>query len=271
MLASLANRKCPDCGNPLQRIIYGMVDSAVAADPSVIIGGCDINGTEPYLGCRHCGFQGFPGGRTYKTFHTKPGYKPGTENSPNPEVITREFNLLTASLEQLWAWSDGLFEARLELMHRGLSKEELEEAYRINEHWDFMPLEPVEKILCYYSRPEERVLGVGIFFADQKMQAALHLSPNSSKWRALASPGEFVDTLRKHKSEGLETWEFVSDNLDSGDAYWEGESSLGSEFLTECVERGWKVDPGLFIHELAQLNRPILWPHWLDYSKIGQL
>lgn len=266
----LSGRKCPQCGNKLLRIVYGMVDPSVLDDPDTIVGGCDINGIEPWLGCSQCDFRGFPGGRTYKTFHTKPGYKPGTENSENPEVIQREFDLLRATNEQLWGWSDGLFEARLELLHRGISEQEIFDAYLENELWQFMPFKPFEIALVYYSRPRGKVLGIGLFYAHERFQAANHLGGNKTTWASLHSPKLFLDTLLPHKSEGLETWELDLRDLDTSDAYWESETDCGSAFIRACLEKDWSVDPADFSELVGQFERPILWPHWLEYGLMGQ-
>ena len=266
----LSGRKCPNCGNELVPIVYGMVDPSARNDPKTIIGGCEIDGNEPWLGCTWCDFRGYPGGRTYKTFHTKPGYKPGTENSNNPEIIQREFDLLSARDEELWGWSDGLFEARLELLHRGVSEQEILNAYFENEHWQFMPFKPYEMALVYYSRPRKMVLGIGLFYAHERFQAAHHLTPEDTSWVAL-SPQIFIKRLVAHKSEGLETWELNLENLDTSDAYWEGESDFGSEFVAACLAKNWSVDPADFGGALGQWERPILWPYWLEYGSVGQI
>jgi len=267
----LENRSCPKCGNKLKAIMYGMVDSETADNPDVILGGCAVDGNEPFLGCSDCGFEGFPGGRTYRTFHTKPGYKPGTENSKSPEIITREFDLVSASTEELWGWSDGLFEARLELLHRGVSNQQIQDAYLENENWDFMPFDPFETILCYFSRLTGKVLGFGIFYAHAKFQAAHHLGQGDSRWNMLTSSTEFLEVLMKHESEGLETWKVDFDGMDSAEAYSEEMSTLGSEFLVSCLANNWALDPAGFPREMRQLDRPILWPFWFDRSLLGQI
>lgn len=266
----LSGRKCPECGNELLRIVYGMVDPSVLDEAKTILGGCDIDGNEPWLGCSQCDYRGYPGGRTYKTFHTKPGYKPGTENSANPEVIQREFDLPRATDEQLWGWSDGLFEARLELLHRGVSEREIFDAYIENELWQFMPLKPYETALVYYSKPRQMVLGIGLFYAHERFQAAHHLTPDTANWVALSSAQIFINRLVEHKSEGLESWELDLSSLDTSDAYWEGETDFGSPFIKACLENGWSINPADFGELLSQNERPILWPHWLEYGLMGQ-
>ncbi len=266
----LTGRKCSQCGNELVRIVYGMVDPSLLDDRKTMLGGCEIDGNEPWLGCPECGFRGYPGGRTYKTFHTKPGYKPGTENSKNPEIIQREFDLPSATFDQLWGWSDGLFEARLELMHRGVSEREILHAYYENEHWQYMPFKPDETALVYYSKPRQMVLGIGLFYAHEKFQAAHHLTPDDDNWVTLYSPQFFIDRLVAHKSEGLETWELDLTDLDTSDAYWEGETDFGSTFIANCLEKNWSVNPADFGGLLEQCDRPILWPYWLEYGLMGK-
>lgn len=263
MNPNLENRKCPECGSGLSEILYGLVGESLA--PGTLLGGCEVDGTEPWLGCKRCGYRGFPGGRTYKTFHTKPGYRPGTENSDNPEVIEREFNLLTASEDQLWGWSDGLFEARLELLHRGISKERINAAYDENwELWTFMPFDPVEEIFVHYSRTQRRVLGVTMYFAHEKFQHALTLKHGALLWRPFESSKDFMNTVLSFKVEGVETWLIEAPNLETEDAYWGEECDLNSQFIKSLVASSWTSDPRDFPEEMVGLRVPILWPHWYD-------
>ena len=264
MKPSLENRQCPQCGAILKKIQYGLTAPG-DADPDAVVGGCEIDGCEPWLGCSRCDYRGFPGGRTYKTLHTKPGYRPGTENSANPEIIQRQFNLLTANEDQLWGWSDGLFEARLELLHRGVSKEELNAAYEKNwEHWTFMPFDPHEEILVHFSRPQEKVLGVTIYFAQEKVQHALTLEADSTTWKPFESSHDFRKTVLGFKVEGVETWLLESQSLETENAYWGDECDLNSAFIKSLSPSGWRSDPRDFTDELIGLRFPILWPHWYE-------
>ena len=263
MKQGLENRKCPECGSPLKSIVYGLVDENHETDN--ILGGCEVDGTEPWLGCGRCDFRGFPGGRTFKTFHTKPGYRPGTGNSSNPEIIEREFNLLTASEDQLWGWSDGLYEARLELLHRGIPKERINAAYKENwELWTFMPFDPVEEIFVHYSRIQGRVLGVTMYFAHEKVQHALTLERAANLWRPFESSRDFMNTVLRFKVEGLETWLIESPHLETEDAYWGEECDLNSPFVKSLEASDWTSDPKAFPEEMVGLSVPILWPHWYD-------
>jgi hypothetical protein len=57
----LKKRACPSCGEVggLKRILYGMPDEDFKYD-KYIVGGCIVTGSDPQIGCIHCGWEGEP-------------------------------------------------------------------------------------------------------------------------------------------------------------------------------------------------------------------
>ena len=56
-------RKCPECNSKLVRVIYGMPNEDLVREVDqgkVLLGGCDITGTDPTWGCPECGWRYTP-------------------------------------------------------------------------------------------------------------------------------------------------------------------------------------------------------------------
>jgi len=265
MRVNLENRNCPKCGATLKKIVYGMITSDAIESGEFIIGGCEIDGTQPWLGCEDCDFRGFPGGRTFRTSFEETHYEENPSGVDEALVTSVQIDLMTATEDELWLLASRLFEARLELLHRGVSKRDIEIAYEQNwENWIFMPFEPFEEILVHFSRPSGKVLGVTIYFAHEKFQHHMRLILEDGTWGEFPSWHEFRATVLGYKSEGLETWVLEGPEIDTIEAYGGSATDLNSEFVRALIARKWRVDPREFPGELSLLDRPILWPYWYE-------
>ncbi len=262
---SLENRKCPECGATLKKITYGLMSKDALESGDYILGGCQIDVLEPWLGCPNCNFEGFPGGRTFRTEFEIPNHIFDPDGYTGTELTRHHVDLTTATEDQLWKLAARIFEARLELVHRGVKQREIEIAYDQNwEDWTFMPFEPFEEILVHFSRPQEKVLGVVINFAYEKFQFCTRLRAQDGSWEQLSPGPEFHEAFSNYDREGLETWELESKELQTEDAYASEVTDLNSPFIRALSQNNWNVDPRHYPNELFELSRPIRWPHWYE-------
>lgn len=258
----MSDQKCPDCGAALKRVTYSRDDLEAIHLGFVIQGVADVDGKEPHIGCDRCGYRGNPGGRTYQTQHTKPGYQPGTENSDNPVIIQVLFDVVEAPEEYLWGWAEGLFEARLELVHRGHSEEEIEEYGYDQENWDAMPFHPTEYVFIQYDPQTMLVVGACIFYAHGRSQAFAYRLPNMPSWDTCLTTGDFDEVMKNFpRSAGLQTWTLKVDPDATGDAFWGDDTNLGSEIIDSMVA-GMKVDPDLLQLRADQFEHFLTRPMW---------
>lgn len=263
----IQTRKCPKCGNGLVPIIYGMVDQATANDPSVMIGGCLIDGTEPHAGCRSCGWQGFPGGRSYKTSFTKPKLVQLSDDPDDTGVREVTFDVLSAKPEELMVWSAGLFEARLELIHRGLmSVEALEELEFENEHWESMPFEQKEATIAYIDSETSEVLAVAMFFSHKKWHMFSYAKFGLDDWDTASSQTDFTQLVVSWKRASLESWEIKTLSTSTSPEGDSSKETWGSPVI-EAVWLNQKVSRDLLEEQGQQYARPILWPWWFEPSE----
>lgn len=253
---------CPDCRTELKQIVYGMMTEELFESGDYIPGGCLIDGLEPHWGCDNCGYRGFLGGREYKTRHTKPGYKPGTENSLNPEIIELVFDVIEASDEELWGWSEGLWEARLELLHRGISKAEIEAYGEQAELWDAMPFEETELGIIQYDPATQKIIGIEIFYAHGKTQSYSYRLPGMDKWGGCYTVGDFHHVQTNFPREAnLETWQLILKEGQSDDAFWEEESDLDHPLVKQMLASE-NVSKENLEKYSPQFERFFIWPSW---------
>lgn len=254
--------KCPDCRSNLKPIIYGMVPEGFTEENQVILGGCLLDGREPHVGCENCGYRGAPGGRMYKTAHTKPKYKLGTENSENPEIIQVVFDVVEASDDELWGWAEGLFEARLELLHRGVPREAIEEYGENAEFWDAMPFEPTELGIIQYDPVAQKIVGAEIFFAHGKMQVHTYRLPEMKRWGSCFTVGDFFFVQENFRpTEALETWQFLLAQGQSDDAFGAEDTDLGHPLIKAMLASG-EVPKHEMEKYAQQFERFFIWPAW---------
>lgn len=254
------NKNCPDCKSQLKPIVYGLVTEESVKNGEVIVGGCLVDGNEPHFGCSNCGYQGFPGGRTYKTKHRKPKYKPGTENSDQPEIIQVVFDVVAATDEQLWGWAEGLWEARLELLHRGVSRDAIEKHALETENWDAMPFEETELGIVQYNPTTRRIIGIGIFYAHGKTQAYTYRLPGMENWGTCLTVGDFRHIQANFPKEAnLETWQLILKPGQSEDAFW-GESTDLNHPLVMTMLASQEISKEQLEKHAPQFERFFIWP-----------
>ena len=262
-LGEIQTRNCPKCGKTLVPIVYGMVDQATASDPSVIIGGCLIDGNQPYLGCLSCGWQGFPGGRSYKTRFTQ---RKLVQLSDDPDTGIRDvtFDVVEATPGELFVWAAGLFEARLELLHRGLTTiEELEHLEIENDHWEPMPFEQKEATIAYYDPKTSLVLAVAMFFSRENSHVFTYAESGLDDWDMVSSRKEFMDLVLSWKRESLESWEIKTLSTSTAPEGDGSKETWGSPVI-EAIWLNRQVARSLLEEQGQQYSRPILWPSWFD-------
>ena len=256
------NKNCPDCKSKLKPVVYGLVPESVAKNDDVIIGGCLVDGNEPHFGCSNCGYQGFPGGRTYKTKHSKPKYKFGTENTDNPEVIQVIFDVVEATEEQLWGWAEGLWEARLELLHRGVPKDVIEQHGLEVENWDAMPFDETELGIIQYDPASKKIIGIGIFYAHGNTQSYTYRLPGMNRWGSCFTMGDFHHVQGNFPREAnLQTWQLMLRDGQSEDAFWGEDTDLDHPLVKAMLDSR-EVSIEMLEGLSPQFERFFIWPAW---------
>ena len=256
---------CPDCGSAVKPIVYGMV----AGPGDYIIGGCMVDGTEPHFGCETCGWQGYPGGRTYQTVFYKSKIVPGTEEQNPRHYFNVKFDVVAANTEDLWEWAAGLFEARLELLHRGVPRELIEEKEREIDHWESLPFDLKEEVIAYYNPETQRVKAVAYFYAEGAIHGVVYRKPGQKEWMHFDNRADFQKTLTSFKADALESWALdFNSELAETIVLW-GDSSLGNPAL-ELLETTDSLPIRTLFENSDQFERPILWPWWFEPANAFQ-
>jgi len=57
MIAYTEPPTCPNCGQRMTQIVYGLPDEELANDSDVFIGGCIIEPSSPNFACSKCGHE----------------------------------------------------------------------------------------------------------------------------------------------------------------------------------------------------------------------
>ncbi len=256
-----AIRSCPKCGDQMKKILYGMPSPDVLESDEYIIAGCMLGPDAPQIGCPSCGYETQPGGRTYRTEFTKPIYKPGTEDWDEPEIIQRKIDLVTASDEEVWALSDGLFQARLELLHRGVDEKQINDRYLQEENWSFMPFKPYAEVLVYVDSATKEPLMASWFFAHESTHGFCFIQAGGEQWDTVGTTNQFHDLMLSLKREALETWHVAAD--DSYPAPDGPPTHLSSPAVRAVIEGKYpKFGP-----RDSKQERPILWPYWFESDR----
>jgi hypothetical protein len=170
------------------------------------------------------------------------------------------FDVVAATDEQLWGWSEGLWEARLELLHRGVPREVIEQHGLEVDNWDAMPFDETELGIIQYDPVSQKIIGIEIFYAHGKTQAYSYRLPGMDKWDSCFTVGDFHHVQENFPREAnLETWQLILKEGQSEDAFW-GEDTDLDHPLVKSMLASEAVDKEKMEAFAPQFERFFIWP-----------
>ena len=156
-----------------------------------------------------------------------------------------------------------MYEARLELMYRGVSREEIEDRAASDTSWSSIPLEHTEVLLGYFDSKNEVLIDAMFFAANHYGHMVLGFDRATATWDAIFSKKAFKDRISSIQREGLVTFALRYDKEQLEDFDFDNVTDIGSFVLKRFIE-----DPsmpiGFLWHNGDEYERPILWPSWFD-------
>lgn len=242
---------CPDCQIELSEITYGLVTEKEFNSPGFVSGGCLIEEDAPDLACRKCG-ERFNSTELPRNFKTKFSWAEVDEQGEQ----THEVDLETANEEELLDLASWMLEPRLELLRRGMSRQELDS---LDDNWISYPLESMNQIFAVYDRKSHQVLQVTSFNSHERTHLFTYARPGLPGWDAVTTLKEYHSVVFAFKDTDVETW-LIHTTDDWGD------DSVGREtWGSPVIKAMWDnlpISPELFDKE-AICEVPY-WPHWFD-------
>jgi hypothetical protein len=256
--------RCPECHTELHEIVYGML--AGPPKDNQVAGGCEWSDEAPTRVCPKCKWEGGLGGRTWPTkgSHRVPLDDPSAEFGVRVETI--DFDLTTMTNDELFRLGRVTVTARLELVHRGLDAEDIDDYYDLLDDGDARSWPLIRKDACFvfYNSDTHLIEQACTYGSQRSMHEFLYLRQGMDDWQMVDTLEAFHDVVFGMKNPSLQVWEIevYDDELTDEDADSEP-FNYGSEVI-KALLAGEAVTDDELAKEGDQYEKPIFWPHWFD-------
>lgn len=193
---------CPKCKHKAKPIVFGLIRNP---SEDFVLGGCSIiPGFDPTYKCVPCDLEFGFGGRSYQTYFE---FEVDYTNAATGETKTEErtFDLLWLPDDELLGLASQLIEARHELLHRGMSMDELE-LLTLRHNWRPFPFKPIYDVWFYWNAQTHKVEFATYFYSYGVRHIHGFYVPDSMKPVKAKTLSDFHNRLSAAQTKGLTAW-----------------------------------------------------------------
>jgi hypothetical protein len=180
-------------------------------------------------------------------------------------VETVHFDLPTSTNEELFQIGRRNLNARLELVHRGIDPETIDEFYDQFEAGEAHSWPLIRKDACFifFNTEGQLVEQVCTFSAQRTMHEFQYLRAGFEEWEFAETLSDFHEVVFGMKSPSLQVWLIDLDHNHEAEDDESEAFHYGSEAIKAMLAKE-RITEDELAREGDQYERPIYWPHWFD-------